>query len=80
MTVQAGLCQTWSEPKLLVSSRTGSYILNIFVRLPRDISTFHLALILFGVVDFVTFLKITCSRRVYNPEMVEKLESNGIQN
>ena len=23
-TVQAGLCQTWSEPKLLVFSRTGS--------------------------------------------------------
>ena len=25
MTVQAGLCQTWSEPKLLFFSRTGSY-------------------------------------------------------
>ena len=24
MTVQAGLCRTWSEPKLLVFSRTGS--------------------------------------------------------
>ena len=24
-TVQPGLCQTWSEPKLLVFSRTGSY-------------------------------------------------------
>ena len=24
VTVQAGLCQTWSEPKLLVFSRTGS--------------------------------------------------------
>ena len=24
-TVQAGLCQTWSEPKLLVFSRTGSF-------------------------------------------------------
>ena len=27
MLVQAGLCQTWSEPKLLVFSRTGSFIL-----------------------------------------------------
>ena len=26
VTVQTGLCQTWSEPKLLVFSRTGSYI------------------------------------------------------
>ena len=25
-TVQAGLCQTWSEPKLLIFSRTGSFI------------------------------------------------------
>ena len=25
VTVQPGLCQTWSEPKLLVFSRTGSY-------------------------------------------------------
>ena len=25
MTVQADLCRTWSEPKLLVFSRTGSY-------------------------------------------------------
>ena len=25
VTVQAGLCRTWSEPKLLVFSRTGSY-------------------------------------------------------
>ena len=27
VTVQAGLCRTWSEPKLLIFSRTGSYIL-----------------------------------------------------
>ena len=26
VTVQSGLCRTWSEPKLLVFSRTGSYI------------------------------------------------------
>ena len=26
MTEQAGLCQTWSEPKLLIFSRTGSYV------------------------------------------------------
>ena len=26
MTVQAGLCRTWSEPKLLVFSRTGSIV------------------------------------------------------
>ena len=26
MTIQAGLCRTWSEPKLLVFSRTDSYI------------------------------------------------------
>ena len=25
VTVKANLCQTWSEPKLLVFSRTGSY-------------------------------------------------------
>ena len=25
MTVKAGLCPTWSEPKLLVFSRTGSF-------------------------------------------------------
>ena len=30
MTVQAGLCWTWSEPKLLVLSRTGSFIFNYF--------------------------------------------------
>ena len=28
VTVQAGLCRTWSEPKLLVSSRTGSNCLS----------------------------------------------------
>ena len=26
MTIQAGLCRTWSEPKLLVFSRTGSNV------------------------------------------------------
>ena len=29
VTVQAGLCRTWSEPKLLVFSRTGSNPLTI---------------------------------------------------
>ena len=28
VTVQLGLCRTWSEPKLLVFSRTGSYSLS----------------------------------------------------
>ena len=27
MTEQAGLCRTWSEPKLLVFSRTGSNVI-----------------------------------------------------
>ena len=27
--VQLGLCQTWSEPKLLVFSHSGSYYVNI---------------------------------------------------
>ena len=31
MTVQAGLCQTWSEPKLLVFSRTCSYCIQGYV-------------------------------------------------
>ena len=29
MTVQARLCWTWSEPKLLVLSCTGSYIIQV---------------------------------------------------
>ena len=28
LAVQAGLCRTWSEPKLLVFSRTGSFHFN----------------------------------------------------
>ena len=28
MAVQPGLCRTWSELKLLVFSRTGSYVIN----------------------------------------------------
>ena len=32
MTVQPGLCQTWSEPKLLVFSHTGSYVFTIKVK------------------------------------------------
>ena len=31
VAVQAGLCQTWLEPKLLVFSNTGSYGLNRLV-------------------------------------------------
>ena len=31
VTVQPGLCQTWLEPKLLVFSCTGSYILGFLV-------------------------------------------------
>ena len=36
MTVQAGLCQTWSEPKLLVFSRTGSYVFISDKVVPRN--------------------------------------------
>ena len=35
MTVQPGLCRTWSEPKLLVFSHTGSIILN-HTKVPYD--------------------------------------------
>ena len=37
MLVQAGLCQTWSEPKLLVFSRTGSFV--IFVSISELVIT-----------------------------------------
>ena len=36
MTVQPGLCRTWSEPKLLVFSRTGSFVLYYFEQLLRS--------------------------------------------
>ena len=32
MTVQAGLYMTWSEPKLFVFSRTGSFILQYQIK------------------------------------------------
>ena len=34
MTVQPGLCWTWSEPKLLVFSRTGSFLSRVVIYLP----------------------------------------------
>ena len=48
MTVQGGLCRTWSEPKLLVFSYTGSFSLIIH---------------LFLVVALLVFLLVRYKRR-----------------
>ena len=48
VTVQPGLCRTWSEPKLLVFSRTGSFISNT-TRRKTEITSFSFLNFFFSI-------------------------------